>query len=941
MAELLSRDPAALRPAATTAWMRPTTERVQLDPAAGGSAVRCAAERAVARERRRHGRRVRERSTRKFGDNFPVGYTRDRCASSYDADFVLSGMDSLSPSDKENIYPSRNRFLDDALFQFFRKEAIKSLKRDFTDFCNGSELWSQSKRAKGHEIGRDSFISYSIKYYWEVLKCLTDHRKEVIRKFGFGCLLLFEKSEIPSPFVRWLASCVDPVSSQIIVDDSKIIPISKSSVHFVTGLPNSGFVPLPNCEGGVKFLLSLFHLSELPHITFFGNKLKSKEVLSDKEIFVCFMVVAFKCLLFPTCDEFPNTDFLLILDEPDATKGFDICELVYDHLIAGIYKFLKICKMSGRKPREFEFCYYFLAVYYLDSLDFGARKLDDCVPRISVWKGNLIKFFSTLDFKKNNIFGKRQFKKFLAPCYREFGLTGVLETVVDGSKVSSEPSCFSVIFKQNLHKKFGHDLDAKIIDRVIDSVWSLEIANHDVAHKSELLVTTVLQLLLEMKFSEVKIPTSSNTNVPAFEGGKCNVPGTCNENNMVTDDLPNASSSSKPIPLKYASPECLVTEIDVPYSTKTAPEMNPLRKVKARLHPEITVGHHLRSVNTYPSGGKESRQFIVPDDSKVIGNQLKSIGGYVVGSKGSSPISLFKLPQTPNNKQPDVPKNLSGSRHDPIPVCDISPKANNIDDLYNKLCFAGNNGVDVTASKMDSGVKAEDLIDLTENVFDQRNANDGLIILQPKNTLSLPLVQNKRFPVSHSDITNFCAIVDLAYTRVVQKSYSVIYDKVHCSYISLGQSLMVEGHIDNFLVPVFCRKLFEDNHPSKSGRHHFFSFIGENILDYNNDVQLNLISKAFLGAASASRGRRLDLSDRLFFPICRSRHWFTFSVDFKYKVFIFLDSLFGKDDDYHTSIKNVLINNFVKLWKIIFKTDDNIFRNFGIMYPNFPKQVNA
>jgi hypothetical protein len=59
MAELLSRDPAALRPAATTAWMRLTTERVQLDPAVGGSAVRCAVERAVARERRRHGRRVR------------------------------------------------------------------------------------------------------------------------------------------------------------------------------------------------------------------------------------------------------------------------------------------------------------------------------------------------------------------------------------------------------------------------------------------------------------------------------------------------------------------------------------------------------------------------------------------------------------------------------------------------------------------------------------------------------------------------------------------------------------------------------------------------------------------------------------------------------------------------------------------------------------------
>jgi hypothetical protein len=34
-------------------------------------------------------------------------------------------------------------------------------------------------------------------------------------------------------------------------------------------------------------------------------------------------------------------------------------------------------------------------------------------------------------------------------------------------------------------------------------------------------------------------------------------------------------------------------------------------------------------------------------------------------------------------------------------------------------------------------------------------------------------------------------------------------------------------------------------------------------MDYNNDVQLSLISKAFLGAASASKGKRLELSDRV------------------------------------------------------------------------------
>jgi hypothetical protein len=61
----------------------------------------------------------------------------------------------------------------------------------------------------------------------------------------------------------------------------------------------------------------------------------------------------------------------------------------------------------------------FLQVYYLDSLDFGARIIDQSVPRISVWNGNLVKFFSDLDITKNNIFGKRHLRKNLSSCYTE------------------------------------------------------------------------------------------------------------------------------------------------------------------------------------------------------------------------------------------------------------------------------------------------------------------------------------------------------------------------------------------------------------------------------------------------------------------------------------------------------------------------------------------
>jgi len=251
-----------------------------LERAAGRAPLRRPEKRSSIRQRGTQARYRRDgdHNTRRFGDGLSIGSSRLCRSPDYEPDCEVSYIDSLdhgfSSSDKENARPGRKRHLDDALFEFFRKEAIKSLKNNFSNFCCHSDLSAQNKRIKGHVIGRDDFTCYSIKYYWDFLNSLSNCRKEVIRNFGFGCLLFFEKSEIPSAFVRWLASCLDPISSQIIVDDCKFIPISKEFVHHVIGLPNSGSVPIPDSAGGAKFIMSMFGLRELPHITFFWQQVE-------------------------------------------------------------------------------------------------------------------------------------------------------------------------------------------------------------------------------------------------------------------------------------------------------------------------------------------------------------------------------------------------------------------------------------------------------------------------------------------------------------------------------------------------------------------------------------------------------------------------------------------------------------------------------------------
>ena len=195
----------------------------------------------------------------------------------------------------------------------------------------------QNKRQKVHGVGKDVYSVYSAKYFFEVLHRLSVEQKGIIEKFGFGCLLCLSKTTLPSSFIRWLALCVDPVCSEIIVDD-KIMHIPKDAFHFVLGLPNSGSPLAENSAGGLKFIMSLFNLTEPPHITFFGNKLNSKEPLTDKEVFACFMQVVVSYFLCPSICDSLDTKYIEQLGDPERARSFDICMLVHSHLMHGVSK---------------------------------------------------------------------------------------------------------------------------------------------------------------------------------------------------------------------------------------------------------------------------------------------------------------------------------------------------------------------------------------------------------------------------------------------------------------------------------------------------------------------------------------------------------------------------------------------------------------------------
>ncbi|KAL6880152.1 hypothetical protein ACP4OV_011717 [Aristida adscensionis] len=171
-------------------------------------------------------------------------------------------------------------------------------------------------------------------------------------------------------------------------------------------------------DSGRKFLLSEFGKSSMPPISCFGNMLK-EESLSDEKTFIYFMIVALSSFLCPTSNIHPSSKYFAIFADLNKVKCYDWCKYIIDWLMEMIAKFSVENKCTGRKSKSLGGCIYYIAVCYLDFVDFGALQVQGGFPRISVWKGEMIKSYSELDQLPESVYEKRPLRNFSSTCYNQ------------------------------------------------------------------------------------------------------------------------------------------------------------------------------------------------------------------------------------------------------------------------------------------------------------------------------------------------------------------------------------------------------------------------------------------------------------------------------------------------------------------------------------------
>ncbi|XP_021315107.1 uncharacterized protein LOC110429527 [Sorghum bicolor] len=246
---------------------------------------------------------------------------------------------------------------------------------------------------------------------------MSEEKKAIVRRYGFGSLLLFDKCFFPKKFSKWLASHVEVKYGDLIVN-GKVISLTADSVNLVLGIPLGGTSFPSNYSAGKATVLSKIGKTSLPQISFFVDKLRA-ESLSEEEVIVCFLVFALHCFLYPNSNLVPSPRYLGVFEDIEHLRSYDWSGFVLRWMLHGVKNFNKGKKDVHKSSVTLGGCMFYLAVMYLDHVDFSHRQVSYSFPRIGVWKQSMIKDYSDLDLKSPSQYGMRSLIDFDKTCYQK------------------------------------------------------------------------------------------------------------------------------------------------------------------------------------------------------------------------------------------------------------------------------------------------------------------------------------------------------------------------------------------------------------------------------------------------------------------------------------------------------------------------------------------
>ncbi|WVZ66117.1 hypothetical protein U9M48_015390 [Paspalum notatum var. saurae] len=865
---------------------------------------------------------------------------------------------------------------------YSERKKVKKLKNILKKILKADGKEIQEKFGK---FSKDAFTRFSVKTFASVIDSLDDHQKSVIRKYGFGVLLEFQKCFVPNKFAKWLARHVNLESGDIVVK-GKAVSLTPESVHLVLGLPIGG-APFPRDSSSAKSkILSRIGKSSMPQVNFFANKLINKDPMSDEDIFICFMIVALNSFLCPNSSLVPSSSYLGVFDNVEKAKEFNWSKYILDWLFVKVKEFTrdKSKATNVSQSKTLGGCLYYLAVIYLDSLDFGDRQVLGGIPRIGVWKGNMIKSYCSLDSEWPGQYGVRPILDASKTCFAKHvmqttshctSLTPISDFTFQlhelcGDKLPDD-LCNEI---SNLVANFTCGSSTRVILDEFSSIGPLsdkfkqtfsallnQYSNIDT--RVQKLVLSVLKLCFENGMAyhhddPSAIGTKANATEAMEAGG--NEDNVATPNYFETLSVQRAShglDESAQARMKARSAVCM--------SYKTQSEIARLRNPIDIISDDDDICRMKRVHATrYQERGNNSNDVIYLDSENTCSpDTLPQSTGFTF------PRYCTQKPQQSSIRNPLTPIHVnlldgySGCSQRITQILtdkSYTPSDNNMtinqtaafrqNQVSPDVQFIGqknlSSGVRVTTNKADITYKAK--------LCGKMGPYGPRRLIKPTSIMKTAYESNKSsWQVTSSEYDNYEAICEITSSQWSNEN-AVDLGGVWCTFWALGQSLMPRGSVNNYVIATFCRHLFlkPNGHPEMSKRHYFFPSIScnysvltlhllcfllvqftDNLLKDVNEADQEVLMRAF---TMSTKTRPLQNSNLLFFPTCYQNHWFVFIVDIKDQCFVFLDSHYNPQDEFHNYVRERSIHSFATHWAKYIQIEKP-FGHYDILYPDIPK----
>lgn len=143
------------------------------------------------------------------------------------------------------------------------------------------------------------------------------------------------------------------------------------------------------------------------------------EDMSDDQIIRCFLVVALSTFLCPTSNTKPSTKYMGALVNVEQLKQLNWCRFDHDWELMYIKKYQKEKLKQNRTMMTLGGCIYHLAVRCLDFTDFGSIQIPSLMPRICVWKGDMVKHLSDMTIGRDGKYGCLTIKEVSETRYKD------------------------------------------------------------------------------------------------------------------------------------------------------------------------------------------------------------------------------------------------------------------------------------------------------------------------------------------------------------------------------------------------------------------------------------------------------------------------------------------------------------------------------------------